>query len=529
MDEFPSFIHPVKDITPVIDTWNLKVKVLRMWSAPNMYNPSEFVCLDMILMDSEGARIEASLPNALLNAFRFELVEDRFYRLLNLSVVPNVGPYKTTPHKYKLLFMKKTRIALDVPFPTGPYSLVPVCAADVSKKWEQLDYMIDFVGVLTSISSENQHMIFGIMKRFIFLEITDHTGKIQCVLYDEYVDVVQNYLKIHGMSRPILVIQFAKLSPVGGVIFGGSNIQNMFSATRLLFNPVLPEVVDFRRSAAMLGIDLEGRIGFLHRIMSYVSVRDDFLNLNPPKKLSDLRSSPQSGVFVVWVKIIKVVNEGRWWFLECKCRNPVVPKEGIYYCSECRRNVVNVIPRYQLKFEVYDSNDCIIVALDDSDVERMLNKSCKSILDDIEDPLAKTIPELFHSLTGKQILLKIHKFASLDGVADDLFKVTRICEDMDVIGCFLRAEPFIIPLQIEGAREITFLPLIHGLNQEAHHGTSRLCPGPATQSQGRACNTSKPSSCAPHNDIRSVSRRLEIEFQKARKAGKCIILDSMDE
>ncbi|KAJ1377805.1 hypothetical protein SESBI_48490 [Sesbania bispinosa] len=407
MAEFPTFVHSVKDITPIIDSWNLRVKVLRMWRAPDVYNPSEFVCLDIILIDSEGTKIEACLPNALLNTFRFDLVEDRFYRLMYFSVLPNVGPYKTTPHRYKLLFLKKTMIASDMPFSTVPYSFSPVTADEIIKKGEQFDYMIDFVGVLTSMSAEEHSVLFGVMKRSIFLEIHDHTGKIQCVLYDEYVDLVQNHVKVHGRASPIIVIQFAKLSPVGGA----SNIQNMFSATRVLFNPVLPEVVEFRRSAALLGIELEGRIGFMKRITSYVSVKDDFFNLHPPKKIIELRSSPQTGFFIVCEKVVKIVNDSRWWFLECKCRNPVIPNEGIYFCSECRRNVVTVIPRYRLKIEVYDSSDSTHVILDDSDAERLLNKSCKSLMD-----------------------------------------------------------------EVEGAREIDFIPLVRGVKEETCTGSSRVCP-----------------------------------------------------
>ncbi|KAJ1383185.1 hypothetical protein SESBI_43596 [Sesbania bispinosa] len=414
-------------------------------------------------------------------------------------------------------------IASDMPFSTVPYSFSPVTADEIIKKGEQFDYMIDFVGVLTSISAEKHNVLFGVMKRSIFLEIHDHTGKIQRVLYDEYVDLVQNHVKVHGRASPIIVIQFAKLSPVGGA----SNIQNMFSAIRVLFNPVLPEVVEFRRSAALLGIELEGRIGFMKRITSYVSVKDDFLNLHPPKKIIELRSSPQDGFFIVCGKVVKIVNDSRWWFLECKCRNPVIPNEGIYFCSEFRRNVVTVIPRYRPKIEVYDSSDSTHVILDDSDAERLLNKSCKSLMDEIEDPLAKTLPPLFHCLIGKQVLFKIHKFVALDGVGQDVFKIIRICDDVDVISCFLRAEPFIIPKQVEGAREIDFIPLVRGVKEETCTGSSRVCPG--IKSQLRACTTSKTLDPAPHTDIRRVTKRLEIEFQKARNAGKCVSLDTMEE
>ncbi|KAJ1391440.1 hypothetical protein SESBI_36681 [Sesbania bispinosa] len=494
MAGFPSVVHNIKDITIGSDSWNLKVKVLHIWSPPDAYNLVDFSCLEMILIDGEGTRIEACLPSYLMKRYNMDIVEERLYHFRTFSVVPNTGPYKATPHKYKLIFVKETEISLAEPFFIPVSTLNVITAEELLKKGDEIDYVFDFVRLLTVVSAEQKFYRFGAFKRYICMEVIDHTAKMECVLYDEYVDVIQKYFTVHGRSRVIIVLQFVKLSLVGGVFFGKTVMQNMFAATRVFFNPVLTEVVDFRKSAALLGIDLEGRVGFLNRISPTVSMRDDFLILHPRKKICDLNVVSESFVCIIWAKVVKVINEGRWWYLECKCRKPVAAKDGIYHCTYCSRNVVNVIPR---QVEVYDFNDSAYLTLDDRDVERILKKSCKDLLDEVEDPLSCQIPMVIISLVGKQWLFKVLKISTSDGYGDDVFK---------------------------GLVEYKFIPLLRNCKASKHAGATRPCP---INVESQSLCEAGPSGSEPHLHLKHVSRSLDCEFRKEITSGKGVVLDSL--
>ncbi|KAJ1416620.1 Nucleic acid-binding, OB-fold [Sesbania bispinosa] len=433
--DIPSVVHNIKDITIGSDSWNLKVKVLRVWSLPDAYNLADFACLEMIFIDGE-----------------------------------------------------ETKISLAGPFFIPVSTLNVKTAEELLSKGDEIDYAFDFVGLLTAASDEQKFYKFGAFKRYICLEVTDHTAKMECVLYDEYVDLIQKYFTVNGRSRAIVLLQFVKLSPVGGVYFDETVIQNMFSATRVFFNPMLAEVMDFMKSAALLGIDLDGRIAFLNRIAPTTSMHDDFLILHPPKKIHDLQVVTESFMCIIWAKVVKVINEGRWW--------------------------------YRVQVEVYDFNDSAYLNLDDSDVELILKKSCKELLHEVEDPLSREVPTLIKNLVGKQMLFKVLKISASDGYGDDVFKVDRICDDVNIVGKFFKGEALLIPQMLgshNGLVEYKFNPLLRSCKAAKKAGDTRACPiNGDTQSLSGAGQ----SGFETHLGLKNVSRRLDCEFQKELTTGK---------
>ncbi|KAJ1436001.1 Nucleic acid-binding, OB-fold [Sesbania bispinosa] len=495
MADFPSVVHHIREINMSSVAWNLKVKVLRIWNLPDANTLADFSCVEMLLIDGEGTRIEACLPSHVLKNYRVEILEERLYRFKNFSVVPNTGPYKTTDHKYKLFFVKDTKIAIAEPFFIPVSTLNVISAEELLRKTDEIDYMF----------AEQNLYKFGAFKRYICMELMDHTAKMECVLYDEYVDVIQNYLKVHGRLRTIIVLQFVKLSPVGGLSFGDTVVQNMFSATRVLFNPLLAEVVDFRK-----------------RITPTVSMNDDFLVLHPPKKISDLKAFSETFMCIIWAKVVRVLSDSRWWYLECKCKKPVVPRDGIYHCEYCSRNVVNVTPR---QVEDYDFHDSAYLTLDDSDVQKILKKTCKELLDEVEDPLSRQTPQLVRTLVGKQMLFKVLKLASSDGWGDDIFKVDRICDDYDIVGSFFKGDALLLPQKIrlqDGMVEYKFLPLVRNYKLVKLVGTSRACP---INVENQALCVAESSGHGTKVNLRRVTRKLESEFKAESSSGKALKMD----
>ncbi|KAJ1421434.1 Nucleic acid-binding, OB-fold [Sesbania bispinosa] len=82
------------------------------------------------------------------------------------------------------------------------------------------EILVDKVRILTSISSEREYVKEAKDIKAISLEIRDPTGKTECVLYDEYVQDVKQFLKRHGPTTPIVVIQFARVISKGEVVLG---------------------------------------------------------------------------------------------------------------------------------------------------------------------------------------------------------------------------------------------------------------------------------------------------------------------
>ncbi|CAJ2668900.1 unnamed protein product [Trifolium pratense] len=68
--------------------------------------------VEMVLLDSKGGKIQATLRKQLLYLFQRMLEEELVYVMSFFTVTPSSGAYRSTHHPYKLVFQMKTRIEL---------------------------------------------------------------------------------------------------------------------------------------------------------------------------------------------------------------------------------------------------------------------------------------------------------------------------------------------------------------------------------------------------------------------------------
>ncbi|XP_019246556.1 PREDICTED: uncharacterized protein LOC109226217 [Nicotiana attenuata] len=101
-------IHDIKQISSNSMQWNLKVRVVRMWIMPDRFNPQIPFSIELVLQDSKGDRIHATIGKYVLKFFRNKIHELRLYRMNYFVVGPNKLKLRTTTHKLKLTFTQKT-------------------------------------------------------------------------------------------------------------------------------------------------------------------------------------------------------------------------------------------------------------------------------------------------------------------------------------------------------------------------------------------------------------------------------------
>ncbi|KAJ1378158.1 hypothetical protein SESBI_48132 [Sesbania bispinosa] len=137
---------------------------------------------------------------------------------------------------------------------------------------------------------------------------------------------------------------------------------------------------------ALLGLVLEGRVRLLPGPKKYISLYDDFLVINPAKKIPELRSNNV---------IISLIYGESWWCWKCTCGSTIEALVGVFNCEKCAKKVVNVRPSYKLRVQ--------------------------------------------------------------DG-GEGFYKVTRVCEDIDVMREFVRKDKLLILYQVHGG--YLFAPLL---------------------------------------------------------------------
>ncbi|KAJ1396462.1 Nucleic acid-binding, OB-fold [Sesbania bispinosa] len=72
--------------------------------------PAKPFSIEMVFLDSEGVKIQASIRKPMKKKFKDLVVESEVYKMYFFGVVQNLGLYRATRHEYKLLFHSRTKV-----------------------------------------------------------------------------------------------------------------------------------------------------------------------------------------------------------------------------------------------------------------------------------------------------------------------------------------------------------------------------------------------------------------------------------
>ncbi|KAJ1400498.1 Nucleic acid-binding, OB-fold [Sesbania bispinosa] len=164
---------PVKNVYPGKQTWHFKVRVELLWEMFPLDEPAKPFSIEMVLLDVEGWKIQASIRKPMIKKFKELVVEGEVYKMHFFRVVRNLGSYRATRHEYKFLFHAKTKItrceSLNVPH----LGVVPVNSQMILETGGQSDYLMDFIGVLVAVSTEKRSVRDGQTTRVVQMELLD--------------------------------------------------------------------------------------------------------------------------------------------------------------------------------------------------------------------------------------------------------------------------------------------------------------------------------------------------------------------
>ncbi|XP_057444946.1 replication factor A protein 1-like [Lotus japonicus] len=423
----------VNSLCPPSQIWRVVVRVIRLWVVYAKNGNRVPKSVEMVLMDHYGGKIQCSLRNEMFIKWGDKFEEGNAYKITFGRLIPNMGGYRATQHPYKMLLIEN--------------SLVSVCEISEIPRWglslrdsEQVramgvksDYLIDFMGLLTSIIEERTCVKKGKMSKMMIVELCDDKGRVECVLFDDHAKFVTDHLSLHSNEEAILVFQFAKINKFRGK----SVLQGVVGASRLSFNPQIPEVMSFWNGIAYHGDCGDPQIITGEIEIGEVSMVDDFINNHPRKTLLSLSETKEDGNFIVRAKIVNILKEDGWWYLACLCDRAVIIEDSYYYCSACFTRVNYVSPRFRIKVKVSDGCDSIDFVMPDSVAEYLVKKSCREVLSMFEEPnYVDVSPCIEEALVGKDLLFKVEKRMVNLYNYEDPYHVKRVCNDTDIIDLF---------------------------------------------------------------------------------------------
>ncbi|XP_057452159.1 uncharacterized protein LOC130743972 [Lotus japonicus] len=356
---------PLKSLCGGRDTWRIKVRVIRVWEMSPVSQPSKPYAMSLVLVDSDGMRIEAVIRKGMIQKFKRLIVEGQVYKIVYFNVVENDGAYRASPHEFKIVFNGRTKVERDQSDIIPLNSFYFKNSEEISATLGESDVLVDMIGLVTAISIEKQYVKGGNVNKIIVLELTDDRGKVHCSFFGRYVDIVRQFAAVGGHGMPVAIIQFAKVKTFKGDVV----LQNVMNATKLMWNPDVPEANSFRDGLALHDIDVDLPIGQIDDGFRRLPTDQDSVSLFPRKSIGELHSTGEEGRFTVMAEIVGLTDGEKWWYTSCHCHRSVTAEDGLYFCSACCVHVFEVTPRFRVKFEVSDGEDLATFVLFDADCQ----------------------------------------------------------------------------------------------------------------------------------------------------------------
>ncbi|XP_057453172.1 uncharacterized protein LOC130745040 [Lotus japonicus] len=203
--------------------------------------------MDMILMDDKGHKIHALVRKTLIYRFQSLLSEGRVYQISFFGVGESGRDFRPTSHPWKINFDIHTSVRL-VPnkaINLSPYYFVPL--SDIISKDLDTSFLIDVIGILTGA-----------------------TG----------------YLASGDATNTVVVVQCAKIKPFKGK----TSLQNVYGATKGLFNPLIQEAAPLRAPFLESNDTAAQVISPLQDSAKKSTPEDDFLKLIDGKTIEQLKN-----------------------------------------------------------------------------------------------------------------------------------------------------------------------------------------------------------------------------------------------
>ncbi|KAJ1407835.1 Nucleic acid-binding, OB-fold [Sesbania bispinosa] len=284
--------HYVNSICGIRNSWRLKVRLIRIWNMCAVATPGDPFATQMVFVDEEGGRIEATVQKHNMKRFANVMVEGQVYKITNFGVMRNDGNFRACGHEFKLSFNANTKITF-VPTAAIPYTgLALIKCSDIRKINGHSTYLFDFMGIVTGVSEEINLNKIGRATRLMLLDMVDEMGNIRCAIFGQLVEAILGFLASTETGLPVDIIQVGRV--------------NLYKD--------IPLAVEFKNSLAVHEIETDVAISRISDRARPVSTREGFLQLYPRKKVGQLHEMFEEGFFIIMATIKEIIEEDLWWY-----------------------------------------------------------------------------------------------------------------------------------------------------------------------------------------------------------------------
>ncbi|MCH79284.1 ATP-dependent DNA helicase PIF1 [Trifolium medium] len=393
----------ISEITGGKIDFQLRVRVINLWSTPDRADPTEEGALHMIFLDKDCGRIYANVRKDLLAQFKDDIEEGAAYIVERFMVGKNDSSFKSTPHKHKLNFMRGTKMikvnATEIP--PNHFDFMPFIEILAATKEDQF---LDVIGHVVEKNSMKETQKNRKISKIMDATLEDLEGnRIHCTLWDDYAVKMLQFLDSHDPSLPvILILQLCKLKKY----LGSMGVSNSFYESKLFLNVDLPQVTAYIERMNAANVELTKVVSQMSG-PAVLNVADDLLH-TPRMTIEDLIESTQkcSGSVLAWA--CEFDMDAGWFYQACtKCASRINFVAGQLYCDKCKMSRTSV-PRFKVHLQVIDDTGSITFVMFDRVVFQVVGRTAQDLLDAMnDDPRSPSYPRELDMFINKWMLFKV--------------------------------------------------------------------------------------------------------------------------
>ncbi|XP_061365002.1 uncharacterized protein LOC133308396 [Gastrolobium bilobum] len=386
----------VKDLNPTKEEWRIKVRVVRYWKVPSFYQKDFDDNVDMVLVDERGGRIHATAKGTL--------------------------QVRKKIHEGDAYFIKKFGVGLN----TGRNAETHVICC------------VDVIGLLSGIGEVREHVISGRNTKMVVVELENLRGqKLECTLWESYVDEVQTFLAKNQSAQNVIILQLARINSFRGKI----GIANTKYTTKILFDSNIPEIVEFKKRLSGDLMESSQMLTQLSSPSSY-SYENDFLKDTGRKFLTDIKNCIDATTCITYGTVKSIESKYNWWYKSCKkCPYSVCEDFEKWYCKNCQKHWNEYTPKFSVQVRVVDNTDSASFVLFDRDCLSLLGVSAAELREQHFKRGANLehYPEELNVLKDRSMLFKVNvKISNLNSYSEPKYHVAKVCISESIITSFLK-------------------------------------------------------------------------------------------
>ncbi|KAF7842176.1 zinc finger BED domain-containing protein RICESLEEPER 2-like [Senna tora] len=165
---------------------------------------------------------------------------------------------------------------------------------------------------------------------------------------------------------------------------GEIQIINSWTATKILFNPNIFEVDEFKKRSYMGELT---RQRFTQSVSQTASSGDgDFLTSTRRLTINQIKETNETGIFVTLATILKIQTNFGWFYESCnKCMKKIRNENGLLLCPSCNKTPPVIIPRFKIHVQVIDHTGNATFVLFDRQGYQVLQKIAKELRDQLTE------------------------------------------------------------------------------------------------------------------------------------------------